>query len=94
LLPGGAGQGQTTDIEFTNNYCQVRGDAAVALNDIQHVTIADNEIHEANHAWSLINNSTGVAIDETAVAPTVKYEVGIDESSKPGYHGPPAGGAP
>jgi len=92
--PQGTGQGQTSDITFTNNYCQVRGTAAVQLNDVQNVTITGNQVEGPNHAWSLENHSTGAKIADNTIAPGSKYEVGMDNTSNTGYQGPTVGGTP
>ncbi|WP_445183376.1 hypothetical protein ACTXG6_33405 [Pseudonocardia sp. Cha107L01] len=93
--PGGVGgQDQTTDFSFTNNYCQTRGQAAVVFDDVQNATITNNVVAQINHAWSLQNNATGAKISGNTIAPGTGYEVGIDDSSQPGYQGPPSGGTP
>ena len=91
--PRGTGLGQTSEIKFTNNYCQAQG-AAVLLNDVQNATISGNTAEGADHAWSLQNNSTGATVAANIIAPGTAYEVGMDDSSKPGYQGPAVGGAP
>jgi hypothetical protein len=92
--PQGTKQGDTSDIRFTNNYCQARGEAAVLLNDIQKATISGNVIDGPNHAWSLQNNSTGATIASNTIGAGTQYEVGMDHTSKAGYQGPAVGGAP
>jgi hypothetical protein len=92
---GGTGdQGQTTDFTFNNNYCQTRGQAAVLLDNVQNATITNNVVAQINHAWALRNNATGANIADNTIAPGTGYEVGIDNSSRPGYQGPPSGGTP
>jgi hypothetical protein len=84
----------TSDVTFTNNYCQTRGTTAVTADNVQGMTITDNEIAPVDHAWALQNNSTGAKISGNKLAPGTRFEVGIDESSQDGYDGPPAGGNP
>jgi hypothetical protein len=91
--PRGTGQGQTSEIRFTNNYCQAQV-AAVSLNDVQSATISGNVVEGPDHAWSLQNNSTGAKVAGNTIAPGTAYEVGMDDSSKAGYQGPSVGGAP
>jgi hypothetical protein len=91
---GTADQGQTADFTFNNNYCQTRGQVAVALDDVQNATITKNVIAQVNHAWSLQNNSTGARISGNTLAPGTGYESGVDDSSRTGYQGPTAGGTP
>jgi hypothetical protein len=91
---GGTGRGETADLTFNNNYCQTQGSVAVTLDDVQNATITNNVVERVNHAWALRNNSTGAKIAGNTIAPGTPYEVGMDESSKVGYQGPPAGGTP
>ncbi|MDT7658609.1 MAG: hypothetical protein QOF38_3324 [Pseudonocardiales bacterium] len=91
---GGTGRGETADLTFNNNYCQTQGSVAVTLDDVQNATITNNVVERVNHAWALRNNSTGAKIAGNTIAPGTPYEVGMDDSSKVGYQGPPAGGTP
>lgn len=84
----------TSDVTFTNNYCQTRGASAVTADNVQGMTITANEIAPVDHAWALQNNSTGAKISGNKLDPGTRFEVGIDESSQDGYVGPPAGGNP
>jgi hypothetical protein len=92
---GGTGaQDQSSDFTFNNNYCQTRGPAAVAFDNVRNTTVTNNVVAQVNHAWSLRNNSTGAKISGNTIAAGSGYEVGIDDSSKTGYQGPPPGGTP
>ncbi len=84
----------TSDVMFADNYCQTRGAIAVTADNVQGLTITGNEVVAADHAWALQNTSTGAMVSGNKLAPGMRYEVGIDESSRDGYTGPPAGGNP
>jgi len=85
-----AAKGRTADIEFTNNYCQTRGDAGVFADNAQNVSIIGNEVSTTDHAWTFRNRSTGAKISGNTLAPGTKFELAMDESSHDGYTGPPA----
>jgi hypothetical protein len=85
----------SSDITFTDNYCQTRGDRAVTADNVQNLTITKNVVASpVNHAWALQNHSTGARIDGNTLAPGTAFEAGLDDSSKDGYQGPAPGGAP
>jgi hypothetical protein len=86
-------KGRTADIEFTDNYCQTRGDAGVFADNAQNLTITGNEVATADHAWTLRNHSTGAKISGNTLAPGTRYELAMDDSSRDDYQGPPATGA-
>jgi polygalacturonase len=91
----GSGKGQTSDIVFTHNYCQTGASQAVMIDDVQNVVITDNQIAGHNDkAFALDNKSTGARISGNQIASTIGYVVGMDQSSRLGYQGPPAGGKP
>ncbi|MBB6378329.1 hypothetical protein BKA01_005589 [Pseudonocardia eucalypti] len=90
----GSGEGETTGITFSNNYCQNKAAQAVLLDDVRHATITGNEVvSKISHAWALQNKSTDAVIKDNR-AGSVHFEVGMDDSSQPGYQGPASGGAP
>jgi hypothetical protein len=63
--------------------------------DVQNATITGNIFAAApHHAIGLAIGSTGAHVSSNDVSPRIRYEVGIDESSLPGYEGPEPGGAP
>lgn len=84
----------TSDISFTNNYCQTRGRAAVTVDNVPNMTITGNDVAPVDHAWGLQNHSTGANISGNTLAPGTRYEVGMDDSSQENYQGPPVGGDP
>lgn len=95
LSGDGSGVGATTDITFTNNYCQNHAAEALQIDDVQNLTITNNDIAGTNdHAFALQNFSTGARVSGNTLSPTIKFEVGMDASSAPGYQGPPPGGNP
>ncbi|MBO0849366.1 MAG: right-handed parallel beta-helix repeat-containing protein [Pseudonocardia sp.] len=92
----GSGVGATTDIRFINNYCDNRAAQALQIDDVQNVVFSNNEIAgPIHHAIALQNKSTGAAVSGNKLKnKSIKFEVGIDDSSRPGYHGPDPGGDP
>jgi parallel beta helix pectate lyase-like protein len=95
LAGDGSGVGATTDISFTNNYCDNRAGEALQIDDVQNVTIMNNEIAGSlDHAFALQNMSTGAKVAGNKLNPSIGYEVGLDESSGPGYQGPEPTGHP
>ncbi|MDT7612297.1 MAG: hypothetical protein QOG96_6800 [Pseudonocardiales bacterium] len=91
----GSGVGATNDVTYVNNYCQNHADEALQIDDVQNLTITRNEIAgDINHAFALQNMTTGTKVSDNKINPAVRYEVGMDDSSKPGYQGPPSGGNP
>ena len=90
----GSGQGASTRFEFVNNYCDNKADQAVLLDDISNAVISGNQVvGDIRKAFALQNHSTGAVIKDNRVD-SVGFEVGLDDSSKPGYQGPTPGGAP
>jgi serine/threonine protein kinase len=47
-----------------------------------------------HHAIGLAVGSTGAHVSGNTLNPDIGYEVGIDDSSRPGYEGPQPGGDP
>jgi len=90
---GGSGEGVSRNWLFDGNYCDAHADAqSVALEDIQDVTISNNEmVGEGNKAFALGMNSTGVVVRDNRIGPDYGREVGFDDpSAAQGYQGPPA----
>ncbi|GAA0906041.1 hypothetical protein GCM10009559_74310 [Pseudonocardia zijingensis] len=90
---GGSGEGVSRNWLFDGNYCDSHADAqSVALEDIQDVTISNNEmVGEANKAFALGKGSTGVIVRDNRIGPDYGREVGFDDpSAQEGYQGPPA----
>ncbi|HZZ49816.1 MAG TPA: right-handed parallel beta-helix repeat-containing protein [Pseudonocardia sp.] len=95
LAGDGSGIGVTSDVLYNNNYCDNRADQALQIDDVQNLRITNNEIAgDINHAFALQNKTTGAKISGNKLNSKVRFEVGMDASSLPGYSGPPSGGAP
>ena len=95
LAGDGSGIGASSDITYTNNYCQNRATEALQIDDVQNLTITNNEIAGDNdHAFALQNISTGAKVSGNKLNSTIHFEVGMDDSSAPGYQGPQSGGSP
>jgi polygalacturonase len=92
----GDGHGHSHDFTIRNNYCEtLQASQTLMFEDIQNATITGNTFAAApDHAIGLALASTGAHVGGSEVSPRIRYEVGIDESSRPGYEGPEAGGAP
>jgi hypothetical protein len=98
----GAGHGQSSKITFINNYCDAHGSSAVLVDDVQDVTIRGNEIDGTEYdadkgvfkAFAFAKNSTHATVEDNRLASGVRYEVGMDDSSRPGYTGPTPVGIP
>ncbi|MEO3751682.1 right-handed parallel beta-helix repeat-containing protein [Streptomyces sp. B6B3] len=92
----GDGEGTTSDFVIRDNWFETL-DASQALmfEDVQNVTITGNTFAApTHHAIGLAIGSTGAHVGENEYDPGIGYEVGIDESSLPGYEGPEPGGEP
>jgi hypothetical protein len=90
---GGSGQGESRNWLFDGNYCDTYAEAqSVAVEDIQDVTISNNEmVGEANKAFALGARSTGVVVRDNRIGPGYGREVEFDDpSAAQGYQGPPA----
>jgi hypothetical protein len=91
----GSGKGVSSDITFTNNYCDSHAAQAVMVDDVPNMVITNNEIAGNNmKAFALDNKSTGARISGNRLGPGIGFEVGIDNSSRSGYLGPASGGQP
>jgi hypothetical protein len=90
---GGSGEGVSRNWLFDGNYCESHAEAqSLALEDIQDVTISNNEmVGEGNKAFALGKGSTGVVVRDNRIGPGYGREVGFDDpSAEQGYQGPPA----
>jgi hypothetical protein len=90
---GGSGEGESRDWLFDGNWCDAHAEAqSVALEDIQNVTISNNEmVGEGNKAFALGKGSTGAVVRDNRIGPGYGREVGFDHpSAREGYQGPPA----
>ncbi|MEU8971986.1 serine/threonine-protein kinase [Streptomyces monashensis] len=92
----GDGRGHTFDFVIRGNYCEtLKVSQALMFEDVQHVTVVGNTFAAVtDHAIGLAIHSTGARVHGSRTDPRVRYEVGIDASSRPGYRGPKPGGAP
>ncbi|HEY2206895.1 MAG TPA: right-handed parallel beta-helix repeat-containing protein [Pseudonocardia sp.] len=91
----GSGDGRSTNFVFRNNYCDNGAGQALFLDDIGDATVTGNQIvGDVDKAFSFQNNSTGARVAQNQIAPQIRYEVGMDDSSEDGYNGPTPGGAP
>ncbi|WP_156993112.1 right-handed parallel beta-helix repeat-containing protein [Pseudonocardia acaciae] len=91
----GSGKGESSDIIFTNNFCDSHASQAVMIDDVKNVTVTLNEITGGNKkAFAFDNKSTGAKVNGNRIAQGIGFEVGMDTSSKTGYEGPQVGGAP
>jgi Right handed beta helix region len=89
----GSGEGVSRNWLFRGNYCDAYAKAqSVAFQDVQNVTIADNEMAgEANKAFALGQGSTGAVVRNNKIGSGYGREVGFDDpSAQDGYQGPPA----
>jgi hypothetical protein len=89
----GSGQGVSRNWLFQGNYCDAHAAAqSVALEDIQNVTIADNQmVGTATKAFALGKGSTGTVVRSNQIGPGYSREVGFDDpSAREGYQGPAA----
>ncbi|GHH20375.1 right-handed parallel beta-helix repeat-containing protein [Streptomyces lanatus] len=92
----GDGRGHTYGFTIRDNYCEtLKASQTLMFEDVQNATITGNTFAAApDHAIGLAIGSTGAHVEGNEVDPRIRYEVGIDESSLPGYEGPEPGGAP
>jgi len=91
----GSGTGQSSDITFTNNYCDSEATQALMIDDVQNVVVTGNSIvGGSEQAFAFANKSTGAVVSGNLVAKSIGYLVGMDGSSEQGYQGPSIGGKP
>jgi len=90
---GGSGEGVSRNWLFDGNYCDAHAEAqSVALEDIQNVTITNNQmVGTGNKAFALGAGSTGTVVKDNQIGPGYGREVGFDDpSAEEGYQGPAA----
>ena len=88
---GGSGEGVSRRWLFDGNYCDAHAAAqSVALEDIQDVTISNNEmVGKATKAFALGRNSTDTVVQDNRIGPGYGRAVGFDHASaQDGYRGP------
>ncbi|MFD2414788.1 hypothetical protein [Amycolatopsis pigmentata] len=86
----GSGRGVSRDWTFRDNYCQTRqASQTVMIDDVQYVTLSGNTWAAGpDHAIGLQNHSTNAHVMNNKLDPSIRCEVGIDDSSRKGYQGP------
>ncbi|OLZ68979.1 hypothetical protein AV521_19620 [Streptomyces sp. IMTB 2501] len=86
----GASNPHTFDFTIRDNNCEtLKASQALMFEDVQHVTIVHNTFAApTDHAIGLAIHSTSAPVRGNRTNPRVRYEVGIDASSRPGYRGP------
>jgi Right handed beta helix region len=85
----------TTDIRFTNNYCEAHASQAVWLDDVRNAVLENNEIDGGMlKAFGLANNSSGATVSGNKISSDIDNEISMDDSSMFGYHGPTPHGSP
>ncbi|AQA09942.1 right-handed parallel beta-helix repeat-containing protein [Streptomyces malaysiensis subsp. malaysiensis] len=92
----GDGRGTTSDFTIRGNRCEtLRASQALMFEDVQNATITGNVFAApTHHAIGLAEHSTGARVSGNVLHSGIRYEVGIDASSRPGYRGPEPGGPP
>jgi Right handed beta helix region len=91
----GSGRGRSSDIQFTGNYCDSNASQAVMIDDVQNVSVTNNQITGGNDkAFAFDNKSTGAKVSGNILGLHIRFEVGMDHTSKLGYLGPLIGGLP
>ena len=95
LAGDGSGNGRSREISFRDNYCDGHAGQALYIDDVQNVVVTGNEITGFSpKAFAFANKSTGARVFGNRIDTGIDYEVGMDDSSRPGYHGPEVGGDP
>jgi hypothetical protein len=91
----GSGVGESREITFSDNFCEGHAGQALYVDDVRGVTVTGNEITGFSpKAFAFANKSTGARVFGNKIDAGIDYEVGMDDSSRPGYHGPEVGGDP
>jgi hypothetical protein len=95
LGDGGAGQGESANWTFSDNYCDTNASQALMIEAIQNVTVTGNQVvGKVDKAFAFDIGSTGARVSGNKLASGISYEVGMDSSSRKGYLGPNVGGGP
>ncbi|GAA4509297.1 hypothetical protein GCM10023191_070340 [Actinoallomurus oryzae] len=93
----GDGVGHTSDFTIRNNYCEtLKASQNLMFEDVQNTVIDGNAFEgDPDKAIGLAIGSTGAHVGRhNTTGPKIRYLVGIDDSSRPGYEGPEPGGRP
>jgi hypothetical protein len=92
----GDGVGHTHHITLRNNFFEtLKASQAIMLEDVQFATITNNEFAGApEKAIGLDIGSTNATVSGNKLGSGIRFEVGMDDSSRTGYSGPEPGGGP
>jgi hypothetical protein len=91
----GSGIGRSSDITFSNNYCDAHASQAVWMDDVRNVTLKNNDVQRGvQKAFALTNNSVGATVSGNKIAPQIENEISMDDTSEIDYHGPTPQGSP
>ncbi|MDT0546371.1 MULTISPECIES: right-handed parallel beta-helix repeat-containing protein [Streptomyces] len=92
----GDGRGASADFVIKDNFCEtLRASQALMFENVQNATITGNTFAApTHHAIGLAVHSTGARVRGNTLHAGIRYEVGIDASSRRGYEGPEPGGEP
>jgi parallel beta helix pectate lyase-like protein len=95
LGDGGEGVGESSNWQYTNNYCDNRASQALMIEAVQNVTVRNNQIvGKIDKAFAFDVGSTGAKVLGNKIGPGIGYVVGMDDTSRKGYQGPAVGGGP
>jgi polygalacturonase len=87
--------GLSSDITFSNNYCDAHASQAVWMDDVRNVTLKNNDVQRVvQKAFALTNNSVGATVSGNRIAPRIENEISMDDTSQIDYHGPTPQGSP
>lgn len=79
----GSGKGESSGLTFIDNYCDAHASQAVHIDDVQNVTMMNNDIQgRVQRAFNFINNSSGAKVSCNKLGPGVGKEVTAAGSSQ------------
>lgn len=79
----GSGRGESSGLTFTNNFCDAHASQAVHIDDVQNVTMMNNDIQgRVQKSFNFINKSSGAKVGCNKLGSGVGKEVITDGSSK------------
>lgn len=95
LGDGGEGQGESSNWQYTDNFCDNRASQALMIEAVQNVTVRGNQVvGKIDKAFAFDVGSTGAKVLGNKIGPGIGYVVGMDDTSRKGYQGPAVGGGP